>query len=198
MKKKEKDFLAKLKAGEEEALGRLINDYSPLLYRYGMRFISNKKEVEDLVQETLLAVMTGIDRFKGESTLQTWIIQIFRLKAYDLFKQQEREPAYESDDLEYLSLFDERGMWREELSAWKHNPENLLLTKELSECLDRAIDQLPPLQKQVLILRDVEELDSDEVCNILGISSTNMRVILHRARLRVRGELSQWMKEKSK
>lgn len=193
MKNKEALFVAKLKAHEPQALAQFVQTYTPILYRYASWFMANKKEVEDLVQETLMAALDGMDRFKEKSGLKTWLIQIFHHKAYKLFAHQRKEPSFDANALETTQHFDAKGMWKEGVPEWKTNPENFVLEKEMHEIMRKAIDELPSPYREIIVLRDIEGLSSEEVCNVFGISETNMRVILHRARLRLKAKVDNFM-----
>jgi len=156
------------------------------------------------VQETWLAVLTGIGRFEGRSSLRTWIFRILANRARTRgvregrslpFSALERpdeeggEPAIDSASFQSASD-PEPGHWNIHPGTWHTTPEERLLAQEVRAHIQGAIDALPPAQQTVITLRDVEGWTCDEVCNVLGVSDTNQRVLLHRARSKVRRALA--------
>jgi RNA polymerase sigma-70 factor, ECF subfamily len=165
---------------------------------------------EEVVQETWLGVLKGIDRFEGRCTLKTWIFQILVNRAKTRGEREGRMIPFsamfdhESDASEPAvdpSQFNENdpdwpGGWVSQPGDWGKTPEQSLLSREFRALVQAAIDTLPPNQKEVITLRDVQGWTSEEACNILGVSETNQRVLLHRARSKVRQALDQYFAAK--
>jgi RNA polymerase sigma-70 factor (ECF subfamily) len=195
----ESELLDQLLAGDEAAFERLVTRYHDRLRRLARVYVRTDALAEDVVQETWLAVLRGLRQFERRSTLRTWIFHILANRArthavregrlvpfsdLDLRAGQEPHPAESA-------WFDAHGRWREPLAAWSSlDPEALVLSQEVRHALMAAIDDLPPGQRAVIILRDIEGVAADEACNILEISETNQRVLLHRGRTRIRHALA--------
>ena len=175
-----------LRNKDQKAVERLLRDYTPILYNFGLKFIANRDSIPDLISETFTACLESIHRFEQKSSFKTWLIKIFQHKTFQLFKIQGREISFEDELLELNAYFDDRGAWKEQVLSWGANPEVLVGQKELFTKLDDAIRKLPPPYGQVVYLKDIEDLKVAEICNILGLSETNVRVILHRARLKLK------------
>ena len=194
--------VVRLRAGDEEAFEVLVSRYYGSLLRFAMSFVSERATAEEVVQETWLGVIRGLSSFEGRSSLKTWIFRILANRAKTRGKREARsipfsslrDPQSESDYEPAVdpSRFDARGMWTEPPHSWAHAaPEELLLRQETMDLIQRAIVELPPSQRAVVTLHDVEGVEPDEICNILEISETNQRVLLHRGRSRLRRALEQ-------
>jgi len=208
LRKDELDVIDRLRNGDEAAFGALLDRYHPSLIRLALAHVSDRSVAEEVVQETWLAVLEGIDRFEGRSSLKTWIFRILENKAKRRGVRENRHISVsplglndENDELAVdASQFRSTGHWANYWDAspqpWdEETPETRLLTKEGDAYLRQAIAQLPANLQRVLILRDVEGLSSTDVCDTLQISEANQRVLLHRARSRVRRALDQYMTE---
>ncbi|HBP87436.1 MAG TPA: RNA polymerase subunit sigma-24 [Nitrospiraceae bacterium] len=181
--------------------------YSGSLIRLAMSFVPSRAVAEEVVQETWLGVFEGIHRFESRSSFKTWLFRILTNRAKTRGLRESRyQPfgltASSGDTDEGLSLEDSlfvtegsgRGHWKDPPDAWEPDtPERVLLSKECRAAIEQAIERLPPIQRQVITLRDIEGVGSEEVCNILEISETNQRVLLHRARTKVRRELNPYV-----
>jgi RNA polymerase sigma-70 factor (ECF subfamily) len=193
-------LVEQLRAGDEDAFMELVRGLTPSLLRIARMFVPTSALAEDVVQETWLAVLSGIDRFEGRSSLKTWIFRILTNTAKTRGERERRtvpfsalatdegtfEPAVER------SRFTGTGHWAVLPRGW---PEDRLLAKETLSVIERAIERLPPSQRTVVTLRDVEGWSADEVRNALELSETNQRVLLHRGRARVRRALEQYLSE---
>ena len=199
----EAKLLEALRAGDEAAFTELARAYHASLLRVAQIYVSSRAVAEEVVQETWLAVLQGLDRFEGRSSLKTWIFTILanRAKTRALRERRtipfsalspERVPEPAVDPERFRDAEDPRwpGHWAVPPQAW---PEERLLAGETRERLSEAIEALPANQRAVISLRDVEGWSSEEVCNALGISETNQRVLLHRARSRVRNALEEYL-----
>jgi RNA polymerase sigma-70 factor, ECF subfamily len=195
-----------LRAGDEAAFEQLIRDFHSALLRVALIYVPSRAVAEDVVQETWLGVVKGIDRFEGRSSLKTWIFRILTNIAKTRGQREGRtmpfsalerpgsvpEPAVEPE--RFLPPDHERwpGHWAAKPTTW---PEERLLAGETREVVARAIEQLPPAQRAVISLRDVEGWSAEETRNALGVSETNQRVLLHRARSKVRRALEDYLDE---
>jgi RNA polymerase sigma-70 factor, ECF subfamily len=190
-----------LRAGDEEAFMELTRELNPSLLRVARMFVPTAAVAEDVVGETWLAVLNGIDRFEGRSSLKTWIFRILTNTAKTRGERERRSVPFSALDTEEgggfepaveRSRFTGAGHWAVLPRAW---PEDRLLAKETLSVVERAIERLPPSQRTVITLRDVEGWTADEVRNALELSETNQRVLLHRARAKVRHALEQYLSE---
>jgi len=192
-------ILARLRAGDESALGELVGRYHAVLLRLALAFYPNRAFAEEVVQDTWTAVVDGLASFEGRSSLKTWICRILTNRAKTRLIREARsvpfsalkdfdsdEPAV--DPARFLT----DGRWAEPPRSFTdESPEKQLIHKEAIFCLERALQQLPLNQRAVVTLRDVEGLGSEEVCNVLQIRETNQRVLLHRARAKLRRALEE-------
>jgi RNA polymerase sigma-70 factor (ECF subfamily) len=170
--------------------------------RLARAFVRTPAAAEEVVQEAWLAVVAQIDDFDGRSTVRTWIGAIVVNRAKTRGERDRRfvpfsALAAEEDAPVELERFDARGFWSAPPRRWDSSPEGLVLRKEARAQVEEAIELLPPAQRTVVILRDVEGWGSDEVCNVLGVSETNQRVLLHRGRMRLRAALERYHSEES-
>jgi RNA polymerase sigma-70 factor (ECF subfamily) len=177
------------RAGDAAALGAIVDAHHGSLLRLAASWVGRGAAAEDLVQETWLAVVDHLGDFEGRSSLRTWIARILVNRAKT---RRERERRYvalddEGDDAPEAG-FSRLGLWTH-TPARAPGPEAALLRKEASGWLVAALDALPPMQRSVVVLRDVEEWTSDQVCNALGLTESNQRVLLHRGRQRLRAAL---------
>jgi RNA polymerase sigma-70 factor (ECF subfamily) len=196
-----------LRRGDEAAFTMLVNEHQAALLRLALMYVSDPAVAEDVVQETWIAVLQGIHRFEGRSSLKTWLFRILTNRAKT---RAQREGRYVSlSALEELdaeagqpSVSPERFFHADDPSAhhftsipqrFDEIPEDRLLSQETRAVIQRTIEMLPPNQRQVITLRDIEGWGSEEVCNVLEISETNQRVLLHRARSKVRQALENYL-----
>ncbi len=194
-------LLQRLRAGDEDAFMELVDRYSMQMLRVARMYVSTRAAAEEVVGETWLAVLTGLDRFEGRSSVRTWLFRILVNRAKTRGVREQRvipfsSLADESED-EGATVDPDRfvprgaGAWSSEPASWSDLPEERLLARETLEVAQRAIDALPPNQRTVITLRDVEGWDADEVRDLLDISDANQRVLLHRARAKVRRALER-------
>jgi RNA polymerase sigma-70 factor (ECF subfamily) len=194
-------ILARLLAGDEQAFAELVSAHQGSLLRLARTFVSDLGSAEEVVQETWLGVLKGLKSFEGRSSLKTWIFRILVNRARSRGARDGRTLTFSAlqeeggDGADLMDRFSAEGRWTHPPSLWpEENPEALLLRSETQNCLLGAVDGLPPAQRAVVTLRDVEGVAAAEVCNILAISETNQRVLLHRARTRVRATLEKHLK----
>jgi RNA polymerase sigma-70 factor, ECF subfamily len=199
----EAELLEGLRQGEEAAFATLVASYSSALLRLAMTFVPSRAVAEEVVQETWLGVIKGLDRFEGRSSLKTWIFRILTNTARTRGMRERRSvpfsslAAAEADegpvvDPDRFLPQDHRfpGGWALAPMPWP-TPEEGLLADETREVVLAAVEELRPAQRTVITLRDLEGWPSEEVCEALEISEGNQRVLLHRARSRVRAALER-------
>lgn len=190
--------------GDESSFELVFERYQRSLLRVAMAFVSTQAVAEEVVQETWAGVLEGLNRFEGKCSLKTWIFRILTYKAQTYACRERRSVPFSSlntlEDETEPSVNPQRfnatgtwaGHWKMAPQYWRADtPEKILLSKESRLYLDGVIKQLPSIQRQVIVLRDMEECTAKEVCEILEISESNQRVLLHRARSRVRSALEQ-------
>src|ERR671919_1954651 len=193
------ELAAGLRAGDETAFAGLIDAYGPALRRLASCYVPNEAVADEVVQETWLAVIEGVDRFEGRSSLRTWIFSILTNIAKTRAERERRTLPFSAlgdpgdggpaVDPERFSPADE---WESPPRSFGQLPEDRLLAGETLAIVDRAIEALPASQQAVITLRDVEGWNAKEVCNVLELSETNQRVLLHRARSKVRRALEEY------
>lgn len=202
----ENSLLNSLRTGDEASFMWLVEQYHPSLVRLARLFVRDEAVAEEVVQDTWLAVLQGLTQFEGRSRLKTWIYTILVNKAKTRGQREGKFHAFSDlhgNDTSSPTVAPERFIddptdewfnhWKEAPSMWTSIPEEELISRETMDVIQQAINTLPEGQKMVITLRDIEELPSQEICNILGISETNQRVMLHRARARVREALENYL-----
>lgn len=192
----------RLLAGDESAFTALVDLYHGRLIRLALVFVSDRAAAEEVVQETWLGVLGGLRNFEGRSALKTWIFRILTNRAKTRGVRDARfvsfsslaDPDAEGEPAVDPDRFTASGTWRQPPRPWTENtPERLLLRREAMAVLEEAIAGLPPNQRAVVTLRDVDGLDSGEVCDLLEISESNQRVLLHRGRTKLRRALARYL-----
>lgn len=191
-----------LRAGDEAAFAAVMREYGGAMLRVAQMYVSSRSVAEEVVQEAWLGVLKGIGRFEGRSSLKTWLFRIVANTAktrgmrearsipFSALGEADDEPAVDPDRF----LGDgERfpGHWGAPPRRWA--PEGELLSQETLDVIEREIERLPTAQRAVITMRDVQGLTSDEVRNALELTETNQRVLLHRARSKVRAALEEYM-----
>jgi RNA polymerase sigma-70 factor (ECF subfamily) len=184
--------MALARSGDARALGRLVELISGPVYRFGRRFCGDPHDAEDVTQTVLMALTRTFKDFRGDSSLTTWAYTVARHAC----TRQRRRSAGAPSRLESLDDEDSRADARSVADA-RHDPERELERRELQKALDRAIAALPPPQREVLTLRDVEGLPAREVGRILGLGERAVKSRLHRARLALRDALTPWVEARS-
>jgi RNA polymerase sigma-70 factor (ECF subfamily) len=199
----EREVVLALRRGDEGAFEALVGRYHLPLRRFALTFVRSAAVADEVVQETWLGVLRGIGRFEGRSSLKTWIFQILTNTAKTRAEREARtvplssldsgedEPAVEPN--RFLDEQHERwpGHWAAPPSRWDELPEDALLGRETLAILKEAIAALPAMQRRVIELRDVEGWSAQEVCDLVGVTEANQRVLLHRARSKARAALEE-------
>jgi RNA polymerase sigma-70 factor (ECF subfamily) len=196
--------VAALRAGDEDTFRDLFQRSFPVMKRVARGYVASEAVAEEVVQDTWMAVLTGIDRFEGRSALATWIFSILVHQAKNHSARERRSQpmsAVAPDRAEEPAVDPDRfqtdddawpGHWATPPRPWQ-KPERRLLSLEARERLKEALEQLPDRQRLIVALRDVEGLSAQEVCNLLELSQENQRVLLHRGRSRLRAVLEAYI-----
>lgn len=173
------------------------------MLRFARLQLGSDDEAEDAVQEALAGALKNAANFRGEAALKTWIIAILKNKVADILRQRQRRPVVASQMQEadqegaLPAVFDRKGMWRDAArpARWE-DPEADLHSTQFLAVFDACLNRLPPQQGRVFMMREVVELETQEICSELGLSISNVHVILHRARLALRACLQlHWFHE---
>ncbi len=185
----EADLLKRLLAGEQKAFRELVATYQGAMRAVAYAIVGSRN-ADEVVQDAWLAVVRGLDGFQGRASLKTWLLTITANTAKTRLKHNRREVLLDDLPAPHGSIGDERfsenGHWLLAPHAWHHDSPDALLTEdELRQCLEKTLVSLPELQSSVLLLRDRQGLELQAICNLLDISLSNVRVLLHRARLKV-------------
>lgn len=196
----EDDLLARLRAGDEHAFAELVRAWSPSMLRLARMHVPSAAVAEEVVQEAWLGVLQGIDRFEGRSSLKTWVFRILVNRALTRGAREARslpfaalaaaeaggeEPAVDPD------RFTREGAWASPPRRWEDQPEQALRSAETLAVARDTISRLPRMQRLVITMRDLEGFGAEETRNALAISETNQRVLLHRARAKLRTALEE-------
>jgi RNA polymerase sigma-70 factor, ECF subfamily len=200
----DEQILAALKRGDESAFCRLVERHQSLMLRVARRYVRSPAVAEEVVQETWLGVLNGLDRFEGRASLKTWIFRILtnralsraererRVTPFSAFVADEDEPAVDLD--RFRPEGDQwPGGWKTFPASWDTLPEERLIARETLALVGEAIAGLPERQHLVILMRDIEGWSAGEVCQALAISEANQRVLLHRARSKVRRSLETYL-----
>jgi RNA polymerase sigma-70 factor (ECF subfamily) len=203
-------LLEQLRSGNEAAFVSLVERYYSAMLRLAMGYVTAWTVAEEVVQEAWIGILEGLNRFEGRSSLKTWMFRILTNCAITRAQREGRSIPFSSlpphdTDLSEPAVDPERflpadsqwsGHWISFPSRWQEMPEERMLSQEMRIYLEKAIEALPPNQRQIIILRDIEGWTAEETCGFLGISEGNQRVLLHRARSKVRGVLEKYFEEK--
>lgn len=199
-------IVAALRAGDEAVFAALVDRYHGPLMRVARDYVATKEAAEDVVQETWLGVINGIDRFEARSSLKTWIFRILvnraqsrgereaRTKPFSSFVGDADDPAVDPD--RFVDSGRWAGFWKSPPSACSI-PEDNVLVAETGALLMAAVEALPASQRAVIELHDIQGLSSAEVCELLSLSEGNQRVLLHRARTKVRAALEEYLDDRA-
>jgi RNA polymerase sigma-70 factor (ECF subfamily) len=188
-----------LRDGDENVFADVVRRYQAPLLRLAQAYVPSRAVAEEVVADTWLAVLNGIDRFEGRSSLKTWIFRILVNIAKTRGQREGRTIPFSSlgpdeeggaEPSVEPQRFTRMGYWSSPPESW---PEDRLLAAETQAVIDRAIAELPPSQRAVISLRDVGGWSAEDVRNVLDVSETNQRVLLHRARAKVRRAIDEYM-----
>lgn len=187
-------LLKSLRSGDEAAFSALYNRHTPSMIRVAATIVNSRATAEEVAQETWIAVLKNVGGFEGRSSLAGWIFTILINKARTRARRDGRSVSFEEggEGNDLAAAFDGHGRWKEMPELWDEiTPERIVAGRRLAEHMRDAIDALPPAQRAVIVLRVQQGLEPSEVCEALGLSDGNMRVLLHRARLSLRAKLAE-------
>jgi RNA polymerase sigma-70 factor, ECF subfamily len=197
--------IERLLAGDEATFMMLVDQNQPAMLRIAQMYVSSRAVAEEAVQEAWIGILKGLPTFEGRSSLRTWMYKIVTNVAKTRGVREGRSLPFsalagEHDDPIDASWFQGPedpfpGGWRTFPDDWRGIPEERLLGRETLDHISRALDGMPPMQAEVVRLRDVQEWSSEEVCNALDLTETNQRVLLHRGRSRIRRDLDAYLSE---
>lgn len=200
----EEDLVSSLRQGDETAFAKLVDALHGRLIAVARTFTTSPALAEDIVQETWIGVIRGLPRFEGRSSLRTWIQSILVRRARSMAAEDARrrglplepeDPGINGGSEEWEPGGGKRGLWEERPTPWGlEDPAAVFQTRETYLVIEAALEALPSNQRRMVLLRDVEDLDPAEICNMLEISETNQRVLLHRGRARVRRALDEYLR----
>lgn len=200
---RERALVEALRSGNAQAFAALVDEHTPMMLRVARGYVSTRETAEEVVQETWIALLKGIDRFEQRATLRTWLFKILvniaktrgahdhnraTVALDERFEGATVDPSRFRGDNEQWP-----GHWRSAPVSWADTPEHSALAAEVRELTRRELDRLPPNQRIVVTLRDVLGYGADEVCELLALSPANQRVLLHRGRARVRQALEDYV-----
>jgi RNA polymerase sigma-70 factor (ECF subfamily) len=204
--KQDQALIERLRRGDESTFDEVVTTYHGSLVRMALGYVADPDVAEEVVQDTWMAVIEGLDCFEGRSSLRTWIFGILIHKAKDRGVREKRHVTFsaleatedDNDEAVDPARFHQSGEWAGHWALppqpWDdRTPEKLLASRQAVDCMYRAIADLPEMLREVLILRDVEGVESREVCGLLKITETNLYVRLHRARERVRRAVESYL-----
>ena len=198
----DEELVEQLRAGDEAAFAELVARYHRLMLRVARMYVRTDAVAEEVVQESWLAVVRGIDRFQGRSSFKTWLLRIVANRAMTQGVKEARSVPFaslEGDDPDEPSVAADQfhpvgepgaGAWAAPQELW---PEDQVLADETRRVIEQAIEELPPLQRAVVWMRDVEGWTSEDVSEALGITPGNQRVLLHRGRQKVRAAIQDYV-----
>jgi RNA polymerase sigma-70 factor (ECF subfamily) len=180
------ELIDRLRAGDEDAFAAVVRAHHAALCRLARTFVGSSAVAEEVVQDTWLAVVRGVDRFEGRSSLRTWLFRILVNRARSTAtRERRRESDGDPDD----DRFDGTGVWSAPPVPWSEQVEDRIVAEQVATVARDLLETLPDAQRQVVVLRDVEGLSAVEVSELLSVSAGNQRVLLHRGRARLRAGL---------
>jgi RNA polymerase sigma-70 factor (ECF subfamily) len=184
------ELVARLRAGEEQAFVQLVSRHHAAMLRLASSFVSSNAVAEEVVQDTWLGVLRGIDGFAGRSSFKTWLLRILVNRARSTGVRERRTIAVgDAGPAVDASRFDSSGAWMSPPQHWIEDSDDRMVAEGASAQIATALCELPERQRQVVTLRDVEGLSGQEVCAVLEITDANQRVLLHRGRSHLRQAL---------
>ena len=182
----EKELVAALQRGDGRAWRQVMEDYGPMLIAYATRLLKSRAAAEEAVQEAVVSVHGGIERFEGRCSLKSWLFRAVHNKAIDELRRNKRfaTPSFD-EEMEWERRFGAR-MWVDPPKRWAGTVDAKIDAKRVLNVVRGEVEKLPHTHRQVLLMKEVHGLSSKEVCDVLEISSANLRVSLHRARRALR------------
>lgn len=188
----ESDVLAQARLGDTRAFGELVSRYERKIFRLAQHITQNREDAEDVLQETFLKAYEHLDQFQGNSKFYTWIVRIAVNQSLMKLRRRKSDKTVSID--ETIDTGEDTVV--REIAAWDENPEQRYSREEMNEILDSAIQSLAPPYRAVFVLRDVEELSTEETAQALDLSIPAVKSRLLRARLQLRDKLTRYFKHK--
>jgi RNA polymerase sigma-70 factor (ECF subfamily) len=188
----ESAVVALAREGDTEAFGELVHRYEGRIFRLAQHVTQNREDAEDVLQETFMKAYEHLDQFKGDSKFYTWIVRIAVNQALMKLRRRKTDKSVSLDE----TIDTGEDMVVREIAAWGEDPEQQLSREELGGILDTAIQSLEPLYRSVFVLRDIEEISTEETAEMLGLSVPAVKSRLLRARLQLREKLTRFFKRK--
>jgi RNA polymerase sigma-70 factor, ECF subfamily len=192
----DRDLILRLRSGDERAFVSLVERYQEQMLRLAVSFVPSRAVAEEVVQDTWLAMLRGLQAFEGRSSLKTWLFTILVNRARTTGTREQRTiPVPDPEPAVDPARFDASGGWSDPPGHWIETAEGRVEAGKLAGRIRIMIDGLPARQREVVILRDVEQMTSEDVCAVLAISEGNQRVLLHRGRSRLRQQFEDEFRE---
>ena len=185
------ELVVRLRAGDDDAFATLVGMYQTRLLRLAATVVASRSVAEEVVQDTWLAVVRGVDRFEGRSSFKTWLFHILLNRARTTAGREHRTAALPDGDLD--DRFDGSGAWASPPVPWSDQVEDRVVADRLARRVREILPTLPDVQRQVVVLRDIEGIAPADVCELLGVTDGHQRVLLHRGRARIREQLEAEM-----
>jgi RNA polymerase sigma-70 factor (ECF subfamily) len=203
----ESDLISSLRAGDEAAFVTLVKRYHPGMIRVARIYVHDRSVAEEVAQEAWLGVLRGLDNFQARSSLKTWIFRIVLNCARARASREQHSIPFSAADEALIDGAEPavdasrfrgpddpyHGGWVSFPQSWGQAPEQRVLSGEVRRLIGDAVDQLPPAQREVVVMRDVHGWTADEVCQVLHVSESNQRVLLHRGRSKLRCALAHYL-----
>lgn len=181
--------MAKSESGQLSSPESWVDKYADYLYSYALYRVSDRASAEDLVQDTFAAALASRSRFKGKSSEKTWITSILKNKIFDYFRKRYREKTDGVDGMDAFSsdqFFDDRSNWAVKPIPWHKGPERSVEDAEFMDIVHKCLETINPKQADAFRLREINQADTEEICKVLNITTSNYWVLMHRARLFMR------------
>src|SRR5256886_12844929 len=188
----ESTLVAQAREGDKSAFGELVRRYEGKIFRLAQHITQNREDAEDVLQETFLKAYEHLDQFKGDSKFYTWIVRIAVNQALMKLRRRKTDKSVSLDE----TIDTGEDTVTREIAAWGEDPEQRSARDELGGILDGAVQSLEPLYRSVFVLRDIEELSTEETAEALGLSIPAVKSRLLRARLQLREKLTRFFKRK--
>ncbi|HTS27881.1 MAG TPA: sigma-70 family RNA polymerase sigma factor [Bryobacteraceae bacterium] len=188
----ESTLVAQAREGDTRAFGELVRRYEGKIFRLAQHVTQNREDAEDVLQETFLKAYEHLDQFKGDSKFYTWIVRIAVNQALMKLRRRKTDKSVSLDE----TIDTGEDTITREIAAWDEDPEQRFSREELGEILDTAVDSLEPPYRSVFVLRDIEELSTEETAEALNLSVPAVKSRLLRARLQLREKLTRYFKRK--
>jgi RNA polymerase sigma-70 factor (ECF subfamily) len=183
------ELVDRLRAGDEDAFVTIVRRHHSAMVRLASLYVRDRDVAEDVVQESWLGVVRGIEKFEGRSSLKTWLFRIVANKARTAGVRERREVPADLSGATEDPRYDTTGAWNVPPVPWTEQVEDRLAAKTMLRSIQAGLAQLPSAQAEVITLRDVDGLSAEEACAVLRITKANQRVLLHRGHARLRGFL---------